>query len=242
MVGERSRQKPRGVVFDLDDTLIDHSGVEAEVWTRTVEHIRAAIPAVDGDELRKRHLALRDSHYAELLAGRIDLDGFRRAHLCAAVAPWGELEEVTLAACVRERDANVERARLMAGARELIETLRAAGYRVGLLTNGPSVMQRRKLAVTCLDRLLDAVAISEEIGASKPDERAYRRAAELLGCEPGATAMVGDRLEWDIEGALHAGYFLAILVSGQPVGLPAGAVQVQTLPEVIGCLRKALLT
>lgn len=34
------------------------------------------------------------------------------------------------------------------------------GLRVGVLTNGPSELQRHKLAVTGLDGLLDAVAIS----------------------------------------------------------------------------------
>jgi FMN phosphatase YigB (HAD superfamily) len=44
--------------------------------------------------------------------------------------------------------------------RELIDRLRATGLRVGVLTNGPSELQRHKLAVTGLDGLLDAVAIS----------------------------------------------------------------------------------
>lgn len=120
---------------------------------------------------------------------------------------------------------------MVAGARELLDRLRAAGLRVGLLTNGPSTLQRRKLAVTGLDRLVDAVAISEEIGFSKPEPRAYRRAAELLGCQPEETAMVGDQLEWDVEGPLRAGYRLSILVGDRPVAVPRGAAQVQTLNE-----------
>ena len=92
---------------------------------------------------------------------------------------------------------------------------------MGLLTNGPSALQRRKLAVTGLDRLLDAVAISQEIGVSKPQADAYRRAAELLGCQPEETAMVGDQLEWDVEGPLRAGYPLAILVGGPSIPCPA---------------------
>ena len=206
------------------------------MWARTVEHIRAVLPDVDAAELRRRHTALREPLYAEILAGRTDLDGFRQAHLRETVAPWGELPEEVLGRCVDERNANIERARLAAGARELIDTLQAAGYRVGLLTNGPSAMQRRKLAVTGLDRVLDAIAISEEIGASKPDERAYLRAAELLGTEPAQTAMAGDRLDWDVEGPLRAGYRLAILVGGGPVALPPGAVQALRLDEVAGCL------
>lgn len=92
-------------------------------------------------------------------------------------------------------------------------------------------------------RLLDAVAISEEIGASKPDERAYRRAAEFLGCEPGTAARPWSATGgMDITGAIHAGCCLATLVSDRPVELPSGADQVQMLDEVTGCLRKALLT
>jgi len=227
-----SKMRLRGVVFDLDDTLTDFKGVEAEVWARTVEQIRAVLPDVDAEELRRRHLALRDTRFAEVLAGRTDLDGFRRAHLRESAAPWGELPEDTLASCIREREANIEQTRLAAGAGQLITTLQAAGYRIGLLTNGTSAMQRRKLAVTGLDRLLDAVAISEEIGSRKPDRQAYLHAAELLGCEPGETAMIGDRLGWDVEGPLRAGYRLAILVGDRPVALPAGAMHVETLHEV----------
>lgn len=61
------------------------------MWAHTVNHIRAVLPDVDAEKLRRRHLALRDTHYAEVLAGRTDLDGFRRAHLRETVAPWGDL-------------------------------------------------------------------------------------------------------------------------------------------------------
>lgn len=48
----------------------------------------------------------------------------------------------------QRREANLERRRLVAGARELIDRLRrATGLRVGVLTNGPSELQRHKLAV-----------------------------------------------------------------------------------------------
>ena len=225
----------RGVVFDLDDTLTT-AEFKAEMWARTIEHIRAVLPDVDGEELRRRAGAARDVRYAEVLAGTMDLDAFRRTQLVDAVAPWGELPEETVAMCLREREANLERRRLVSGARELIARLRGAGLRVGLLTNGPSALQRRKLAVTGLDRLLEAVAISAEIGVGKPEAGAYCRAAELLGCRPEESAMVGDQLEWDVVGPLRAGYRLAVLVGGPAAALPRGAVQVQALNEVIGCL------
>jgi hypothetical protein len=77
------------------------------------------------------------------------------------------------------------------GARAALARLRAAGVRLGVLTNGPADGQRRKLAVTGLDAAVDACFISEEIGVAKPDERAFRLALAGLGAEPGRSAMVG---------------------------------------------------
>ena len=235
---DRCAQQLRGVVFDLDDTLTT-AEFKGEMWARTIEHIRVALPDVDGDELRRRAGAARAVHYADVLAGTMDVNALWRTQLTEAVAPWGELSEETITRCLREREANLERRRLVVGARELIDRLQAVGLRVGVLTNGPSVLQRRKLAVTGLDRLLDAVAISQEIGAGKPEPGAYRRAAELLGCRPEETAMVGDQLEWDVNGALQAGYRLAVLVGDSPVPLPHGAVQASGLNEVFSCLSHA---
>ncbi len=225
------RQNLRGVVFDLDDTLTT-AEFKGEMWARTVEHIRAVLPDADGDEVCRRASAARDAHYAAVLAGSMDLDTFWRTQLVEAVAPWGQLPDATISMCLSEREANLERRRLMIGARDLIDALRAARLRVGLLTNGPSDLQRRKLAVIGLDRLLDAVAISQEIGVSKPAADAYHQAAQMIGCQPEETAMVGDHVEWDVEGPLRAGYRLAVLVGSQPATLPPRGIQVRALSEV----------
>lgn len=148
-----SGQNLSAIVFDLDYTLTN-AEFKDEMWARTIDHIRVVPPRVDGDELRRRASAARDVHYAEVLAGTMGLDTFRRTQLADAAAPWGQLPETTAAMCLSARGANLERWRLLAGARELIDRLRATGSRVGVLTNGPSELQRHKLAVTgsCLPR------------------------------------------------------------------------------------------
>lgn len=102
----------RGVVFDLDDTLTTPE-FKGEMWARMVEHVRAVLPDADGDELRRRVTAARDAHYAALLAGSMDLGAFWRTQLIKAVAPWGQLPDATISMCVCEREANLERRRLM---------------------------------------------------------------------------------------------------------------------------------
>ena len=114
--------------------------------------------------------------------------------------------------------------------------MRTLGLRIGLLTNGPSDLQRHKLQVTRLEGEFDAVAISEEIGIAKPDREAFEAAARLLGCEAPELAMVGDSPVYDIAGALGAGLAAAVLVTGGRDLAVEGASAVTTLEEVPGAL------
>jgi putative hydrolase of the HAD superfamily len=226
------------VVFDLDATLTDFDAVEAEVWARTFARLRTALPAVEEDALRRRHVELRERFYDEMLAGRTDMAGYRRAHLRAAVEPWGELAAEVMDACIAERDAHREEARLAEGAADAVAGLRALGLRVGVLTNGPGPMQRRKLEVIGLHDALDAVCASGELGVAKPDPRAFALAAAALGVAPGRTAMIGDNVVADIEGALGAGYGLAVHVGRErPDALPPGAEHVTRLADAVAIVR-----
>ena len=114
-----------------------------------------------------------------------------------------------------------------------IRALRARGIKIGILTNGPSELQRRKLRLIGIEDEVDAVAVSEEIGVSKPDPEAYARAVELLGLAPGEVAMVGDHVVNDVAGALAAGLGAAVWVERRPgEELPEGAHLAQELAEV----------
>ncbi|MEV6659695.1 HAD family hydrolase [Nocardia fluminea] len=84
---------------------------------------------------------------------------------------------------------------------ELVKQVRAAGVRVGLLSNS--------LGDDCyvgfdLDSMFDAVTISGTVGVRKPSRRAFDLACVSLGVEPAATVMVDD-LEQNIIAAERVG-------------------------------------
>src|SRR5438445_215818 len=79
-----------------------------------------------------------------------------------------------------------------------------------LVTNGPSDVQRRKLAATGLEDAFDAIVISSELGVTKPDRRVYLHACRELGVAPGLAAMVGDSHPNDVAGPLAAGLGAAV--------------------------------
>lgn len=56
-----------------------------------------------------------------------------------------------------------------------------------------------------LDRHIDGVASSHDVGWRKPHRAIYERALALAGCEPTEAFMVGDRLRADVWGAQRLG-------------------------------------
>jgi putative hydrolase of the HAD superfamily len=103
----------------------------------------------------------------------------------------------------REQERRV--ARLFPDALPALEALRAAGHRVGLITNGAAVLQRDKVAAVGLDGVLDPVVISSEVGVAKPDRGVFDAAIALGGFQAATTWFVGDNLGVDVLGARRAG-------------------------------------
>jgi putative hydrolase of the HAD superfamily len=97
---------------------------------------------------------------------------------------------------------------LLPGARELLIALQEGGYRVGLVADGRVDESTVLRARHELDPLLDAVVISEEVGATKPDRRPFDAALRRLGIPPTMAervVMMGNRLERDVRGASELG-------------------------------------
>lgn len=84
--------------------------------------------------------------------------------------------------------------------------LRAAGWRVGIVTNGMADNQLGKLRQTGLANAVDGYAVSGAEGIRKPGTGLFEIAAQRCGSSLAAGGwMVGDNLIADIEGARTAG-------------------------------------
>lgn len=85
--------------------------------------------------------------------------------------------------------------------------LRQCGWLVVVVTNGAGDIQRAKLAHTGINRVVDAVCISEEVGVRKPDVRIFGEAARLAGVTGSVDGwMVGDSAQNDVNGGRAAGF------------------------------------
>jgi HAD superfamily hydrolase (TIGR01549 family) len=98
------------------------------------------------------------------------------------------------------------------GAHELLDSLHAEGLTVGLVTNtwpDPARLLRRELDEFDLAERIDAVVLSGEVRARKPDAAIFETALGRLGVEATAALYVGDRLVEDVQAAAAVGMLTA---------------------------------
>ena len=115
--------------------------------------------------------------------------------------------------------------RVLPDARPAIDVVRAAGLRVGVLSNYsyllPLVLEQLGLA-----SLLDPVVFSAAVGAEKPDPRIFNAAAAAVGAELSDCVLIGDDLVNDVAGARRSGMpvvWIARDGSSAPPGVAAAA-------------------
>jgi 2-haloalkanoic acid dehalogenase type II len=222
----------RGILFDLDFTLVDNERAFQQLWPPIAKRFAARYEGFDPEEFLRRSYSFGDTQYELVLRGEIDMETYRRNSVRYGIEPWGELDEELFRSYSDARRDSIDLLELHDDAVDTIRALRARGLKIGILTNGPSELQRLKLRRIGIESEVDAVAVSEEIDAWKPDPEAYKRAVALLGLEPAEVAMVGDHVENDVAGALAAGLAAAVWVERAPGELPEGAHLAKELAEV----------
>ena len=200
-------RRVRAVLFDLDDTLYDHTHAA-----------RAALSAMRRDDPRLRRVPfgtlldrseaiLADVHRSLVLPGRLSRPAARRERIRRLYGtlgvPLGEAEADRVASL--RQAAYAKHVRTVPGAVPLLRALRRSGRAIGIVSNHRVAEQRAKLAATGLDRLVDHLTVSSEVGWTKPDRRIFHAALDRAGCAPAEAVMVGDAYATDVVGALDAG-------------------------------------
>ena len=221
------------MLFDLDETLVEEVApvLDALRATCTVAGLRRGIDPVElAATLRREARALWEAaptHAAARALGISSWEGLRSCFLgdhptIEALRAWAPvyrrqlwtrtlaehgitdplLVETLAEVFPRERAA---RHAVYADAEPTLRRLSGTGARLGLVTNGPSDLQRQKIEASGLGHFFAAIAVSGEIGIGKPDPAIFSAALQDLGVEPKDGLMVGDTLARDIAGGRAAG-------------------------------------
>ena len=221
---------PRAILFDLDDTLISAYAQPELAWLAIAGEFAPALQAIPTSQVADA-IAVGSEHFwsdAERhRLGRLNLVDARAGFVMEAFRALARDGYPALPAALAQdmvgryatyRD---EQMYLFSGAHDLVDTLRARGVKLALVTNGTGPAQRAKIDRFELAHRFDHIQIEGEHGFGKPEERAYLHAMSTLGVAPHETWMVGDHLEWEIAAPQRLGIF-AIWHDAVGQGLPEG--------------------
>jgi FMN hydrolase / 5-amino-6-(5-phospho-D-ribitylamino)uracil phosphatase len=197
---------PRAVLFDVDFTLC-RPGPElsAERYARIAARHGATLDVGRYDDAREA-AALNLKRHPELLHDDTIWHRFTEEIF---LGMGGPREIASECATEIERGWEVsENFELFEDALPVLEELRAAKLRLGLVSNGIRDLHEF-VAHHRLD--VDAIVGSRAHGYVKPHPTIFHAALQQLAVEPAAAVMVGDSLEEDVEGARALG-MRAILI------------------------------
>lgn len=188
------------LLFDADGTLFDYDRAEASALGKSFGEAGVNFSA----EMLAAYRAINRDLWQELEKGLIKpaVLKVRRFELLLSTLglaiPPAEFSHRYLEHLAHASD-------VMEGAEELI-TACAPKFKLALLTNGLSHVQRTRLAHSPIGKHFSVLVISEEIGAAKPAAAFFEHAFQLMGePAPGRTLMVGDNWNSDITGAVKHG-------------------------------------
>ena len=213
-----------GVIFDLGSTLIHRTGLELEKekcgalagiaaarWgCRAPAALAARLLEIRLDAWRRS-----DEDLVEHPATRSIAQAFREAGLPTD-------GEILLKAEAVFFEPEVRASRLYPGATGALETVRAMGLRVGMISNATS--HNLILDITTklgIREYFDPLVTSAGFGRIKPHPAIFAHVLDAWGIAGGAAVMIGDTLRADIQGAHEAG-MRSILVDIEPNPANAG--------------------
>ncbi|MFN4218377.1 MAG: HAD family hydrolase [Candidatus Bipolaricaulia bacterium] len=197
--------KLKAIFFDLDETLLDTSGcrppaveasfrvaaqqyprLDVEAWRRASDEVKAEMHDLWLNSPNSGAELLREGSYRILKKLGID-DSELATHVSQAYyRTW------------------LKHLKLFPEVQEVLAALRGR-LRLGIISNGPSDLQRYKLKLFDLEREFDPIVISGEVGVAKPDPAIFRHALGLAKVSPSEALYVGDSPTYDIAGAKGAG-------------------------------------
>lgn len=183
----------RGVVFDLDETLLDRRRT-LDVYARSLHADFSTAATLDLDRfLEEFHCADDD--------GRTPRTQFA---LTLATRCFSRAVPADIAAHIA---ANAWRAPLLfEGVVALLTRLRAEDWRLGIVTNGSVRSQSAKLRNSGLRELVQHCLISEEVAVRKPEAAIFEKIVSALDLDVHRSWFVGDNPRADIWGASQYGF------------------------------------
>jgi HAD superfamily hydrolase (TIGR01509 family) len=181
--------RARGVLFDVDGTLVDTNYLHVVAWWQAFRSQGHDVPMTQ----LHRTVGQGSDQFVSSIIGRDD-EKVRNAHTDF----YGQWKHSLVA---------------FDGAAELLRTTKKAGLAVVLATSASEAEAEHLTAAIDAEDVIDVVTTKADVDASKPDPDIVHTALEKAGLDPTDAVFVGDTV-WDVEAAGRAGLSCVGMLSG----------------------------
>lgn len=184
------------ILFDADETLFSfdiYSGIKT-----TVE--KYGLPF--GEQDYQRYLAYNKTLWEQYQNNQISA-AFLQVERFTALGEQLDIDPQTLNNQFVDNMAEISQP--LDGVVDLLMRLKD-DFTLGIITNGLSRMQNKRIEKHNMQGWFDCLVVSEEVGEPKPNTRIFEETFKLLGQpEKSGILMVGDTLATDIKGGNQVG-------------------------------------
>ena len=208
-------------LFDLDQTLLDFHATEHKALGVVLQANGLSF----SDEIYQAFKAYNKSLWLELEKGNIsrtELFAMRFTYILGYCSgDMSRLEPLKINNdFIRAMSVNGV---LMDGALEFVKKVkgRIADSRIWIVTNGVTMNAKGRITSTGLDRYIDGLFVSEDLGVAKPSAAYFDICLKQIGEPRESCIMIGDSLSSDMLGAKNASL---TSVWFMPAGETEGAV------------------
>ncbi|MFV0556792.1 MAG: HAD family hydrolase [Lactovum sp.] len=195
----------KAVIFDMDDTLF-YPEIPFE------KALKKFFPKYKDDisEIYQSFRRISDKEIEGVLVGKYDMEAFHQLRIKKTIESFGckeisNKQAVDFQSCYSEAQKSIQ---LLNGIKATFDYLKEKEIRLGLLTNGSTEHQLKKVDYLKLGEYMEAadIVVSEETGFSKPDKEIFDLMREKLQLTAEELLYVGDNYENDILGGAHSGW------------------------------------
>ena len=224
--------KYKGLLVDLDDTLLDFTKSEALSLNTTHKQFYQEIIS-EADFLSTFH-TINSQLWQDLEVGKVtpqEVSSQRFALLNKSVRSSVLSQDVV----AFYADQLIKNSLWLPGAEDAIKTLKER-FQICVITNGFSNVQRGKYKLYNMEDWAESFIVSEEVGVSKPHKDIFDIALKSCGLLPHQTLMIGNSLTSDYQGAINAGIdfcWVKIPDIDLPQEFPTPAYSVLSISELI---------
>lgn len=200
-----AKNKIKAVIFDLDNTLIDF-------WGAKMASINAAIDAMISSGLKMNNKAAKKILFELYKRYGIEHGKIFQKFL---MKTKGKINmKILSAAIVAYRNVQASYHKPYASAERTIKALKKHKYKLGVISDAPSLKAWIRLTEIGLADYFDAVVAYDDTKSRKPSKKPFLLALKKLKLKPENILYVGDNPARDIRGAKQIGMHTALAEYG----------------------------